>query len=67
MARRRIYKRDRKGRFASAGTSRAKRTAHKINRKRPRYVRGSVGKTMRVGRVDPGGEYAGVHVGAFAE
>jgi hypothetical protein len=27
-------------------------------------VRGSLGKTVRVGRVGPGGEYAGVHVGA---
>jgi hypothetical protein len=36
----------------------------KINRRRPRYVRGSLGKTIRAGRVGPGGEYAGVHVGA---
>ncbi|TPG26182.1 hypothetical protein [Mycolicibacterium hodleri] len=36
----------------------------RINRKRPRYVRGSAGSTVRVGRVGPGGEYAGVHVGA---
>ena len=27
-------------------------------------VRGSVGKTVRLGRVGPGGEYAGIHVGA---
>lgn len=63
MAKRR-YKRDRKGRFASNGSSPVKRTARKIKSRRPRYVRGSVGKTVRVGRVGPGGEYAGVHVGA---
>ena len=60
-AKRRTYKR---GRFAPTGSTRVKRTARKINRRRPRYVRGSLGKTMRVGRVGPGGEYAGVHVGA---
>lgn len=27
-------------------------------------MRGSVGKAVRVGRIGPGGEYAGVHVGA---
>jgi hypothetical protein len=26
-------------------------------------VRGSVGNTVRVGRVGPGGEYAGIHAG----
>lgn len=36
---------------------------HKINR-RADHVRGSVGKTVRVGQVGPGGEYAGIHVGA---
>ena len=61
---RRTYKRDRKGRFAPTGSSRVKRARRKINRRRPRYVRGSLGKTVRVGRVGPGGEYAGVHVGA---
>lgn len=64
MAKRRSYKRDRRGRFASTGSTRVKRIRRKINRQRPRYVRGSLGKTLRVGRVGPGGEYAGVHVGA---
>ena len=64
MARRRTYKRDRRGRFASTGSSRAKRVGRKIHRRRPHYVRGSLGQTIRVGRVGPGGEYAGVHVGA---
>jgi hypothetical protein len=63
MAKRRTYRRDAKGRFASTGSSRAKRVGKKINRRRPRYVRGSVGKTVRVGRVGPGGEYAGIHTG----
>jgi integrase len=64
MAKRRTYKRDRRGRFASTGSTRVKRITPKVNRRRPRYVRGSLGKTLRVGRVGPGGEYAGVHVGA---
>jgi hypothetical protein len=64
MAKRRTYKRDRRGRFASTGSTRVKRVGRKINRRRPRYVRGSFGKTMRLGRVGPGGEYAGIHVGA---
>jgi hypothetical protein len=64
MAKRRTYKRDRRGRFASTGSTRVKRIRRKINRRRPRYVRGSLGKTLRVGRVSPGDEYAGVHVGA---
>jgi hypothetical protein len=64
MAKRRTYKRDRRGRFASTGSSRAGRIGRKINRRRPRYVRGSLGKTVRIGRVGPGGEYAGVHLGA---
>ena len=59
----RNYKRDRRGRFASTGSSRVTRATKKINRKRPKYVRGSAGKTVRVGRVGPGGEYAGVHAG----
>jgi hypothetical protein len=63
MAARRAYKRDKRGRFASSGTTRIKRAGRKINRRRPRYVRGSVGKTVRVGRVGPGGEYAGIHAG----
>lgn len=64
MAKRRTYKRDKRGRFASTGHSRVKRVGRKIRRRRPRYVRGSLGQTVRVGRVGPGGEYAGVHVGA---
>ena len=64
MAKRRTYKRDKRGRFASTGSSRVKRVGRKINRRRPRYVRGSMGKTVRVGRAGPGGEYAGIHVGA---
>jgi hypothetical protein len=64
MAKRRTYKRDKRGRFAPTGSSRVKNFGHKINRRRPRYVRGSLGETLRVGRVGPGGEYAGVHVGA---
>ena len=64
MAKRRTYKRDARGRFAGTGTTRIKRVGRKINRRRPRYVRGSVGTTVRVGRVGPGGEYAGIHVGA---
>ena len=50
VAQRRTYKRDRRRRFASAGSS-IKRAGRKINRRRPRYVRGSLGKTLRVGRV----------------
>ncbi|PJD99789.1 MAG: hypothetical protein CK428_32975 [Mycobacterium sp.] len=64
MARRRTYKRDRRGRFASTSSSRTSRIGSKVNRRRPRYVRGSLGKTVRIGRVGPGGQYAGVHVGA---
>ena len=64
MAKRRTYKRDKRGRFASTGSSRVKRVGRKLNRSRPRYVRGSVGRTVRVGRVGPGGEYAGIYVGA---
>lgn len=64
MAKRRTCKRDKRGRFASTGSSRVKRVGRKLNRRRPRYVRGSLGKTIRVGRVGPGGEYAGIHVGA---
>ena len=64
MAKRRTYKRDKRGRFASTGSTRVKQIGRKINRRRPRYVRGSLGKTLRVGRVGPGGEYAGIHVGA---
>ena len=63
-AKRRVYKRDKRGRFATTGRSRVKRAGRKLNRRRPRYVRGSLGKTVRVGRVGPGGEYAGIHVGA---
>jgi hypothetical protein len=60
----RHYKRDRRSRFTSSGSSHAKRVGKKLNRKRPRYVRGSAGKTVRLGRVGPGGEYAGIHIGA---
>lgn len=60
----RRYRRDKRGRFASTGTSQVKRASRKINRRRPRYIRGSLGQTVRVGRVGPGREYAGVHVGA---
>jgi hypothetical protein len=63
MAKRR-YKRDRKGRFASTGSSRVKRVGKKINRRRPRYVRGSVGSTVKLGRVGPGREYYGISAGA---
>ncbi|HYY00867.1 MAG TPA: hypothetical protein VE908_15185 [Mycobacterium sp.] len=63
MAAKRTYKRDRRGRFAATGSTRVKRIGGKIGRRRPRYVRGSVGKTVRVGRVGPGGEYAGIHAG----
>lgn len=63
MAAKRNYKRDSKGRFASTGRSRVKRTGKKINRKRPRYVRGSAGSTVRLGRVGPGREYYGVSAG----
>ena len=59
MARRRTYKRDRRGRFASTGSTRVKRIGRKINRRRPGYVRGSLGQTLRVARVGPGGEYTG--------
>jgi hypothetical protein len=62
MVKRRTYKHKR-GRFAPTGRSRVTRIGRKINRRRPRYVRGSLGHTLRVGRVGPGGEYAGVHVG----
>ena len=63
-AKRRVYKRDKRGRFAPTGSSRVSRIGRTINRRHPRYVRGSLGKTIRVGRVGPGGEYAGIHVGA---
>jgi hypothetical protein len=63
MAGRRTYKRDKRGGFASTGTTRIKRVGRKINRRRPHYVRGSFGKTVRVGHVGAaGGEYAGIHV-----
>jgi hypothetical protein len=40
------------------------RVGRTINRRCPRYVRGSLGKSVRLGRVGPGGEDAGIHVGA---
>ena len=42
----------------------SRRVGRKIDRRRSRYVRASLGKTVRRGRVGPGGEYAGIHVGA---
>jgi len=42
MATRRTYKRDRRGRFASTGSTRVKRIRRTMNRRRPRYVRGSL-------------------------
>lgn len=60
---RRTYKRDSKGRFASTGRSRVKRTARKVNRRRPRYVVGSAGSTVRLGRVGPNREYYGASAG----
>lgn len=64
MAKRRIYKRDRKGRFASTGSSRANRATRKLKKRRPRYVRGSVASTVRLDRVGPGREYYGISAGA---
>ncbi|CKI23764.1 hypothetical protein LTT02_28505 [Mycolicibacterium smegmatis] len=63
MAKRRTYKRDRKGRFAPTGGSSVKRTARKIKTRRPRYVSGSAGSTVRLGRVGPNREYYGVSAG----
>ena len=63
-ARRRVYNRDKRGRFGPTGSTRVRRIARKVNRRRAHYVRGSLGKTVRVGRVGARGEYAGVHVGA---
>ena len=43
MAKRRTYKRGKRGkrgRFASTGSPRMRRVGRKINRRRPRYVRG---------------------------
>jgi hypothetical protein len=64
MAKRRVYKRDREGRFASTGSSRVKRVGRKVKSRRPRYVRGSVGSTVKLGRVGPGREYYGFSSGA---
>lgn len=63
MAKRRTYKRDKRGRFAPTGSSRVKRAGRKVSRRRPRYVRGSAGRTVRLGRVGPGKEYYGVSAG----
>ena len=60
---RRVYKRDKRARFAPTGSTRVRRIARKVNHRRPHYVRGSLGKTVRFGRAVPGGEDAGVHVG----
>jgi hypothetical protein len=64
MAARRAYRRDAKGRFASTGRSRVQRAGRKIGRRRPRYVRGSAGSTVRLGRVGPNREYYGISAGA---
>jgi len=54
MAKRRNYKRDRKGRFASTASR-----AARVKRSLPtRVVRGSARQHVRVGRVGPGGQYA---------
>jgi hypothetical protein len=37
----------------------SKPDGRKINRRRPRYLHGSLGKTVCLDRVRPGGEYAG--------
>lgn len=57
MARR--YKRDSKGRFAAKGSrsARAKRSLP------TRVVAGSARRNVRVGRVGPGGQYAGIRAG----
>jgi hypothetical protein len=48
VAARRTYKRDKRGRFASTGSSRVKRVGRKISRRHPRYVHGSLGMTVQV-------------------
>lgn len=55
----RSYKRDSRGRFASKSSRSAR-----VKRKLPtRVVGGSVRRNVRVGRVGPGGQYAGVKAG----
>ena len=63
MAKRRRYKRDKRGRFAPTGNNCVKRAGGQQDQPAS-AVRGSLGKTVRLGRVGPGGEYAGIHVGA---
>lgn len=59
MAKRRTYKRNRKGQFASAASR-----STQVKRSLPtRVVRGSVRHNVRVGRVGPGGQYAGFRAG----
>ena len=60
----RRYRRDKRGRFASTGSSRVKRLGRKVKSRRPRYMRGSVGSTVKLGRVGPGREYYGFSAGA---
>lgn len=59
MAKRRTYKRDRKGRFAPTASR-----STRVKRSLPtRVVRGSIRQNVRVGRVGPGGQYVGVRAG----
>ncbi len=59
MAKRRTYKRNRKGQFASTASR-----STRVKRSLPtRVVRGSVRQNVRVGRVGPGGQYAGFRAG----
>jgi hypothetical protein len=53
MAKRRTYKRDKRGRFAFTGSSRVNRVSRKINRRRPRYVRGSASRVYPDERYSP--------------
>ena len=55
MAKRRTYKRNRKGQFAATGSRRAK-----VKRAVPTKV---VSRKVSAGRVGPGGEYMGVRAG----
>ena len=55
----RSYKRDAKGRFASKSSRSAR-----VKRSLPtRVVAGSARRNVRVGRVGPGGQYAGIKAG----
>lgn len=55
MAKRRSYKRNRKGQFASTASR-----AARVKRATPTKV---VSRKVKVGRVGPGGEYVGVRAG----